>query len=206
MSDESRTLTFVTASANPDKVAEIAQLFAEELPNAVLLPRPIHVADVIEDADSLVGNARLKAEALVSATGIAAVSDDTGLFVEALDGEPGIFTARFAGEHATYNDNCQKLLNELVRVGAVTSEMRRARFVTVAMVCFPDGSEVFFEGSVEGVIATEMRGTNGFGYDALFVPLEANGRTFAELSDSEKNALSHRGRAFRGLAATLRLM
>lgn len=192
--------TVVIASANPDKVAEIQALFAAELPHLTLIPRPVGVADVVEDADTLLGNARLKAVALVSATGLPAVSDDTGLFVDSLNGAPGVHTARFAGEHATYADNCTKMLSELERVGATSPALRRARFATVAMIAFPDGSDVFFEGTVEGTIAAELRGVGGFGYDPLFIPEGAPGLTFAELGASAKNTLSHRGRAFRGLA------
>ena len=192
------------ASANPDKVAEIEALFAAELPELTLLPRPADVPDVVEDADTLLGNARLKARALVDATGIAAVADDTGLFVDALGGQPGVHTARYAGYGATYTDNCNKLLSELARVGATTAGQRTARFVTVAIISFPDGAEVAFEGIVEGNIASKCRGEGGFGYDPLFAPDGGRGLTFSELGPTVKNELSHRGRAFRGLAARLR--
>ena len=205
--DEYLTRAFtsvVTASANPDKVAEIEALFAAELPELTLLPRPTDVPDVVEDADTLVGNARLKARALVEATGSAAVADDTGLFVDALDGQPGVHTARYAGDGASYTDNCNKLLSELARVGATTAGQRTARFVTVAMIAYPDGAEVTFEGFVEGTIASERRGDGGFGYDPLFIPDGGRGLTFSELGPTVKHELSHRGRAFRGLAARLR--
>jgi XTP/dITP diphosphohydrolase len=197
-------LRIVTASANPDKVQEIASLFAAEIPDHVLLPRPADVPDVVEDADTLLGNARLKARALVSATGLPAVADDTGLFVDALNGRPGVHTARYAGDHATYDDNCTKLLLELSVAGALTPGNRTARFKTVAIVAFPDGRELHVEGVAEGLIAPERRGEGGFGYDPLFVPDDGNGLTFAELGPEVKNVLSHRGRAFRGLAALLR--
>ncbi len=196
-------LTIVTATANPGKVAEIEALFAEILPNVRLLPRPLDVPDVVEDADTLVGNARLKAQALADATGLPAVSDDTGLFVDALGGDPGVYTAMYAGEHATYAENCEKLLRELQLVGADRREHRVARFVTVAMVAYPDGTELFFEGSVEGTIAFEMQGNAGFGYDPLFLPVDEQGRSFAEMGPEAKNLVSHRGRAFRGLAKIL---
>ena len=196
------------ASANPDKVAEIAALFAIELPKITLLPRPTHVADVMEDADTLLGNARLKARALVEATGLPAVADDTGLFVDALGGQPGVRSARFAGESATYWENCSKLLRELTHVGAIKAEQRTARFKTVAIVSFPDRGEAFVEcvveGVVEGVIAADRRGDGGFGYDPLFIPVGGGGRTFSELGPAAKNELSHRGRAFRALALLLR--
>ena len=187
------------ASANPDKVAEIARVLDGLVD---LLPRPAGLADVVEDAPDLAGNARLKAVAVCAAAGAAAVSDDTGLEVDALDGAPGVFSARYAGDDATYDDNVQKLLDELARVGATDPHQRTARFRTVVMVVRPDGSELCVEGSVEGVIATERRGRGGFGYDPIFVPVEGDGRSFAEMGD-EKHEISHRGRALRALAAAL---
>ncbi|MDQ1397163.1 MAG: XTP/dITP diphosphohydrolase, partial [Acidimicrobiaceae bacterium] len=124
----------------------------------------------------------------------------TGLEVDALGGAPGVFTARFAGEGATYADNVAKLIRDLA---AVPAERRTARFRTVALARFPDGREVVAEGEVRGTIATEGRGANGFGYDPVFVPDDGDGRTFAEMTSDEKHALSHRGRAFRSLAAAL---
>lgn len=186
----------VCASANPGKVAEIAELLAGLVE---LLPRPADVADVVEDADTLVGNARLKAAALCRATGMAAVSDDTGLFVDALDGRPGVHTARFGGEPPNDAGNRAALLAALDG-----RSDRAAHFATVAMVVRPDGSEVIAEGRCHGTIATAERGARGFGYDALFVPDDGDGRTFAEMSEHEKHALSHRGRAFAALVAALR--
>jgi XTP/dITP diphosphohydrolase len=184
-------LELVCASANPDKVAEIERI----LDGAVtLLPRPADVADVVEDADTLEGNARLKASAVAAATGMPAVADDTGLEVAALGGRPGVFTARYAGEHATYADNRALLLAELDGV-----EDRRARFRTVAAVVWPDGREVLAEGVADGTIASSERGGRGFGYDPVFVPNDGDGRTFAEMDEDAKHAMSHRGRAFRAL-------
>jgi XTP/dITP diphosphohydrolase len=191
----------VLASANPDKVKEIVAVLSASLP-VELLPRPDGVPDVMEDADTLVGNARLKARALVAATGMAAVADDTGLEVEVLGGAPGVYSARYAGEGATYADNVAKLLRELAALDDGGRD-RRAAFKTVALVAFPDGSEVWAEGVLPGTIATGARGSNGFGYDPLFVPDGADGRTFAEMRAEEKDAVSHRGRAFRALAAEL---
>ena len=191
-------IELVCASANPDKVVEIAALLDGV---ALLLPRPSEVPDVVEDADTLVGNARLKAAAICAATGRAAVADDTGLEVDALGGAPGVFAARYAGEGVTYADNRAKLLAELA---GVAEPDRTARFTTVAMVVRPDGSETVVEGVCEGLIAAVERGARGFGYDAVFIPVDGDGRTFAEMSDAEKNAISHRGRAFVALAAALR--
>ena len=188
--------TLVCASANPDKVAEIATL----LDGVVhLLPRPADVPDVVEDSGTLVGNARLKATAICAATGSPAVADDTGLFVTALDGAPGVDTAYFAGPTATHAENRDKLLRELA--GAAD---RTARFVTVAMVVWPDGEELVVEGVCEGSIAEAERGARGWGYDPLFVAADGDGRTFAEMTEADKHALSHRGRAFAALLMALR--
>ena len=189
----------VCASANPDKVAEIQDLLQGVVE---LLPRPASVGDIVEDADTLLGNARLKAHAICAATGLPAVADDTGLEVDALQGAPGVHTARFAGEQATYADNRAKLLESL---RGVDSNDRTARFRTVALVAYPDGTEQWAEGVCEGLIADSERGERGFGYDPVFVPRDGDGRTFAEMSVDVKHALGHRGRAFRALADVLRV-
>ena len=193
-------MRLVLATANPDKAAEISAILAATLSDLELAPRPAAVPDVDETGTTLVENARLKAAAIAAATGEAAVADDTGLLVDALGGAPGVWSARFAGEGATYADNVAKLLKELA---GVAPDRRTARFETVALVRWPDGREVAATGAVEGVITTAARGDGGFGYDPVFVPAEGDGRTFAELSAEEKHALSHRGRAFRALAAEL---
>ncbi len=194
----SRAWRFVLASANPDKAAEIRAIL--DRPGVALLPRPPEVPEVDETGDTLLANARLKAAALAEATGEAAVADDTGLLVDALDGAPGVYSSRYSGEHATYADNVAKLLADLA---GVPDEQRTARFETVALVRWPDGTEVAATGVVEGWIAAHARGSGGFGYDPVFIPTEGDGRTFAEMQAEEKDALSHRGRAFRALAERL---
>jgi XTP/dITP diphosphohydrolase len=196
------TLRLVLASANPDKAAEIAALL-RPVPGLTLLPRPSSVPDVDETGETLLDNARLKARALVDATGEAAVADDTGLEVDGLDGAPGVYTARFAGEHATYADNVAKMLSELSAVGANQPDQRRATFHTVALVAFPDGSEIWADGRVSGVITPQAVGDGGFGYDPIFAPAGCGGRSFAQISPGEKHDISHRGRAFRALATKL---
>ena len=186
----------VCASANPDKVAEIAAILDGVVQ---LLPRPAGVPEVAEDADTLIGNARLKATAICAATGLPAVSDDTGLFVDALGGAPGIYAARFAGTDATYADNRAKLLHELG-----DAAHRRARFVSAVMVVWPGGRELAVEGVCDGTIATTELGDRGFGYDALFIPDDGDGRSFAQMTDAEKNTISHRGRALNALLEALR--
>ena len=190
-------IELVCASANPDKVAEMAEVLASR---AVLLRRPPGMGEVVEDADGLEGNARLKALAVCQFAGAAALADDTGLEVDALGGAPGVYSARYAGPDASYADNLSRLLAEMQDVPA---PQRTARFRTVAMVCFPDGRELSAEGVVEGTITTEPRGESGFGYDPVFAPAEAGGRTFAELPPPAKNALSHRSRALQALLKLL---
>ena len=187
-------LRAVCASANPHKVAEMFDLMGGIID---LLPRPADLPDVVEDADTLVGNARLKAIAVCDATGLPALADDTGLEVDALHGAPGVRTARFAGEHATDADNRQKMLAEL------DGKTRSCRFRTVALLRFPDGREIIAEGVCEGMIAENEIGDRGFGYDPLFIACEGDGRTFAQMSVDEKHVLSHRGKAFRALAEML---
>ena len=186
----------VLASANPDKVSEITEVFGGLVD---LDPRPEGLPDILEDGDTLEANARLKALAVCEATGRAAVADDTGLEVDALDGAPGVHSARFAGDDASYTDNLDRLLTEL---DGIPDGRRTARFKTVALVRYPDGREVMATGTVEGTIAGRPSGAAGFGYDPVFVPVEGDGRTFAEMGD-EKHSLSHRGRAFRTLARYL---
>jgi len=188
----------VVASANPDKVKEILEIVG---PLGIEVePRPTTVPDVEETADTLEGNARLKAMAIATAVGLPALADDTGLEVDFLGRAPGVHTARYAGIDATYADNVALLLESL---RSVPAEQRTARFITVAMVCWPDGREALAEGIVRGHIAPEPLGDSGFGYDPVFIPDEGDGRTFAEMSDAEKHAMSHRGRALRALAEKL---
>lgn len=190
-------MRLLLASNNADKAGEIRVLLAE-VRGLELVDRPAHLPEPVEDGATLLDNARIKARAVVDATGEPAVSDDTGLEVEALGGDPGVLTARYAGQDATYEDNWRKLLAELGdRVD------RRARWRTVALVAWPDGSETWAEGTCEGAIAARASGNAGFGYDPVFVPDEGDGRTFAELEPDEKNAVSHRGRAFRALGRLL---
>ncbi len=190
--------TFVLATANPDKAAEIREILHGL--DLTLLDRPTEVADVVEDGDTLEDNALLKARALVSATGVAAIADDTGLFVDALNGEPGVYSARYAGENATYADNVNKMLAAMQNVD---DAQRTARFRTVAAVAYPDDSWFVVDGELSGTIARVARGINGFGYDPIFVPDDAHGRTLAELTAEQKHALSHRGNAFRALFEAL---
>jgi XTP/dITP diphosphohydrolase len=195
--------TFVLATGNPDKAAEIEAVLADVGAPITLQPRDPSLPEVEETGVTLEENARLKAIDLCEHTGLPAIADDTGLEVDALGGEPGVRSARFAGEDATYADNVRLLLE---RLHDVPAERRSARFATVAIARWPDGHEIAALGTVEGVIATAPRGDGGFGYDPVFVPVEGNGRTFAEMDPAEKHACSHRGRAFRTLADGLRAL
>ena len=188
-------LRVVCASANPHKVAEIYGLVGGVID---LEPRPKDLSDVAETETTLIGNARLKAIAVGRATNQPALADDTGLEVDALNGQPGVFTARFAGPGATDEQNRRKLLDALDQ-----NSNRSARFRTVILLLWPDGREIICEGVCEGSIAPEQRGDRGFGYDSVFVPAAGDGRTFAQMSVEEKHQYSHRAIAFRLLAKRL---
>ena len=200
MNDFLGSLRLVVASANPDKVVEMRAILQDALGDDVeLVVRPEGLGDVEETGETLEENARLKARAVRVACGLAAVSDDTGLEVAALDGAPGIFTARYAGAAASYEANVAKLLSELE--GASD---RSATFRTVVLLQNAIGDELVAEGTVQGSIATERRGERGFGYDSVFIPVAGDGRTYAQMTAEEKNTLSHRGNALRALAVQLR--
>ncbi len=191
----------VVATANRDKAQEIRAVLEAEGLAIDWVRRPAEVAEVDESGATLLDNARIKARALVDATGLAAVADDTGLEVDSLGGAPGVYSARYAGDHATYADNVGKLLVEL---DALRRNSRTARFRTVVVLACPSGVELSAEGVIEGVIASSARGSAGFGYDPVFVPAGGGGRTFAEMAANEKDAISHRGRALRTLARQMR--
>ena len=184
----------VVASKNPDKISEIEAVLAGVHPPVIVIPGH-NWDDVDETEDTLEGNALLKARAVVAATGHAAVADDTGLEVAALDGAPGVVTARYAGEDATYDDNVDKLLREMRGV-----DERSATFRTAVALVTPGGDELVVEGVLEGHITQERRGSGGFGYDPVF---EVGGRTLAEIPAEEKNSMSHRALALRALAEAL---
>lgn len=184
----------VVASKNPDKIAELEAVLAGFDP-PITVVRDLEWPDVEETEPTLEGNAVLKAAAVVRATGHAAIADDTGLEVDALGGEPGVQTARYAGPGASYTDNVARLLEELAGV-----DHRSARFRTVIALADPDGTVVVVEGVLEGSIARQPRGEGGFGYDPVF---EVHGRTLAEIPIEEKNRISHRARALHALEASL---
>ncbi len=184
----------VLATANLHKAREIVAILAAT--RLELVARPTDVPEAEETGSTLEENALLKAASIAEATGLPALADDTGLFVDALGGDPGVYSARYAGEDATYADNVAKLLCALDGVGAP----RRARFETCAVLLEPGGERTVATGVLRGAIGEVARGANGFGYDPVFLPDDADGRTLAELEDHEKHEISHRGRAFRALA------
>ena len=184
----------VIGSKNAGKIDEM-ELLVTRLGIAGEIVRGLSWPDVDETGSTLEENAILKAMAVVEATGLPALADDTGLEVSALGGRPGVHTARYAGPDASFADNIAKLLDEMAG-----TEDRSARFVTVVALGFPDGSYAVSEGSIEGRIAEAERGIGGFGYDPVF---EVGGTTFAEMGPEAKNDLSHRARALRGLVAAL---
>lgn len=186
----------VVASKNPDKVTEIeALLDGTGLANEIV--RGLNWPEVEETGATLEENARLKMRAVVDATGLPVLADDTGLEVKALGGEPGVNSARFAGPTAAYSDNVALMLERM----RGCSE-REARFRTVVALGFPDGVEILAEGILEGRIGHEPRGAGGFGYDPIF---EVEGKTLAQMTPDEKNSLSHRALAVAALVEALGL-
>jgi XTP/dITP diphosphohydrolase len=192
--------TVVIASTNPGKIAEVRQIMAG-LPLVLLTSDDVGGWPEIEETgDTYLANALLKARAVAAVTGRAALADDSGIEVDALDGAPGVRSARFSGERASDEDNNAKLIDSL---DGVPYERRGARYRCVSVLVTPDGEEIAGIGSCEGRIGFEPRGTGGFGYDPWFIP-ERESRTMAELTAEEKHAISHRGKALRGLADKLR--
>ncbi|MCL6091688.1 MAG: RdgB/HAM1 family non-canonical purine NTP pyrophosphatase [Actinobacteria bacterium] len=194
------------ATTNVNKAREIREIFSAAGANVELVERPRDVPEVEETEDTFTANARKKAAALVAATGLPAIAEDTGIEVVALGGAPGVRSARYAGEPPDEEANVDRVLAELREMSLVSPKQRRARFVTVAVAQWPGGHELVTEGVVEGWVAPERRGAGGFGYDPVFVPDEGDGRTFGEMEEScpgAKHVLSHRGRAFRAMAVLL---
>ena len=184
-------MQIVLATHNKGKMSEINNLLSSSYEVLTLDHFP-NIKEIPETGKTLKENAFIKARTVFEMTGLPSLADDTGLEVEALGGEPGVFSARYAGEQASYQDNCEKLLKNMMRV---PKENREAKFRTV-IAYKDDNRELSCDGSVMGEIAQSPKGSFGFGYDSVFYypPLE---KTFAELSEEEKNSISHRGRALR---------
>ncbi|NOS83160.1 MAG: XTP/dITP diphosphatase [Nitrospira sp.] len=182
----------VLATRNRHKGEELAALLGDLGITIRTLDEFPDAPDVVEDGETCEANAIKKARAIAEFTGLPAVADDTGLEVDALGGRPGVYAARYAGEDATYEDNCRKLLRELA---GVPCERRTARFLTVAAIALPSDGVQVAHGTLNGVIAEEASGALGFGYDPVFFVPEL-GKTLAQLSAGQKNTISHRAKAF----------
>lgn len=182
----------VLATRNPDKGRELGALLGGLGIRIRTLADFPSAPEVEEDGATCEANAIKKAREIAQATGVPAVADDTGLEVDALEGHPGVYAARYAGERATYEDNCRKLICELA---GVPGPRRKARFLTVAAIAFPSGDVHVTQGSLEGLITEQPLGDRGFGYDPVFLVPEFN-RTLAQLTAEEKNRMSHRAKAF----------
>jgi len=182
----------VLATRNRHKATELIQLLGGLGITIRTLDEFPEAPEVVEDGNTCEANAVKKACAIAEYTGLPAVADDTGLEVDALGGRPGIYAARYAGEGATYEDNCRKLLRELI---GIPREQRTARFLTVAALALPSDGMQVARGTLDGLIAEEASGTAGFGYDSVFLIPEL-GLTLAQVSADQKNRISHRAKAF----------
>tara|TARA_B100001142_G_scaffold313972_1_gene350993 strand:- start:3127 stop:3756 length:630 start_codon:yes stop_codon:yes gene_type:complete len=192
-------MKIVIATHNQDKLKEIQReinSFKWEVVSLDVFPE---ILEIVEDGKTLVENALIKAREVFEKTGLPTISDDTGLEVDALDGAPGVYTARYAGEDCSYEDNVNKMLKDMHKVPMPN---RTAMFKTV-MVFKDENEELIVEGVVKGIISRETRGEDGFGYDPIFYVPE-NNKTFAEMTMSEKNKISHRGNAIRNLINELK--
>ena len=184
--------TLVFATNNQHKIDEAQDIVKGKLKLISLKEAGVDI-DVDETETTFRGNAWLKAQAVWELTGLPCVADDSGLCVEALGGEPGVYSSRYAGEAGNHTKNNEKLLCEMLEKAD-----RRAFFTTVLCLVGLEDTPIYIEGRVNGVILTEIQGRDGFGYDPLFCP-DGDNRSFAEMSAAEKNAMSHRGRAFQSL-------
>ena len=195
----SRLEKLVLATNNPDKMKEMKAVFRIRGLIVLGLDNFPEVGEIEETGTTLLENSFLKAHAVHIITGLPVIADDTGLEVDALNGAPGVFSARYAGEKATYDDNVNKLLLDM---RSVADDFRTARFRTVSS--FTDGiRELWTEGIIEGEITREAIGAGGFGFDPVFKSLQ-NGKTFAEMTETEKNKISHRGIALRKMQELLK--
>lgn len=194
------TMLFVIASNNQKKIEELDRILSPlEIYAKTAQQLGKELPEVEETGSTFEENAELKAKAACESTGFPAIADDSGLVVDALDGRPGIMSARYAGEGATDEEKINKLLSEMMASG---SSDRSAHFECVICCYFPSGEKLFAHGRCDGTIGYAPRGKNGFGYDPIFF-VEGN-KTFAELSDNQKDVMSHRGKALKELSAILK--
>ena len=193
-----RRQTLVLATHNPDKQAEMNAVLSDLGLDVIGLDQYPEIDDIPENGNTLLENALIKARAVHLKTGFPALADDTGLEVDALHGAPGVYSARFAGEDATYQDNVKKLLSVMA---GVSRQNRTARFRTVVALIDSD-TELWTEGIIEGLITRDQRGAGGFGYDPIFEAADT-GKTFSEMSAAQKNEISHRARALQKMRKKL---
>lgn len=193
--------TLVIATRNKGKIAEIARILSFDSGIQIRSVAEFDLADIEETGTTFEENAALKALTVARATGFAALADDSGLEVDALNGAPGIFSARFAGSHGDDQANNEKLLEELA---SVAPNKRSARFVAVIAVAKPDGSTIMERGELLGEIALSLRGENGFGYDPLFLP-QGSAKTLGEFEPGRKDEISHRAKALAEIAPRIPL-
>ena len=191
-------MKLILASDNAHKLLEFQKLFQGTDVELMTKKEAGFTDEVAETGTTFAENAYIKAEAVMRATGCAAIADDSGLCVDALDGRPGVYSARYCGEDTPYPEKMARLIEELE---GVPPEKRTARFVSVAACAFPDGTSFTVRGECEGTIGYAPVGDNGFGFDPVFMVGE---KSFAQLSAEEKDAVSHRGNSLRQLAAKLR--
>ena len=199
-------MKIIFATGNAGKLREAAEVLGPDF--EIVSPASLGLTeDIPETGSTLQENSLQKARYLFERTGLPCFADDTGLEVDALGGAPGIYSARYAGPGHDHDANMAKLLAELKKIPDQVGDdgvSRRARFRTVVTLILADGQPHFFEGTCEGSIATARRGSGGFGYDPVFLPDAYPGRTLAEVSEAEKNAVSHRGKAMRALSQWLK--
>ncbi|MBI5893207.1 MAG: XTP/dITP diphosphatase [Deltaproteobacteria bacterium] len=188
-------MKIVLATRNNHKTREIEALFKDADIHILSLKDFPNISDIVEDTDSFEGNALKKARAVAEYTKKIVMADDSGLQVDALNGKPGVYSSRYAGENASDEENNKKLLNEMKDI---PFEKRSARYKCVIAVVFPSGEEKIAEGECNGFIAFEPKGNYGFGYDPIFYVPEYN-KTMAEISPEEKNKISHRARAIQNI-------
>ena len=196
-------MKIVAATNNKHKVSELTALFENTDTQLVTLKEIGFTDEIIEDGSTFLENARIKAMAVHKATGLASIADDSGLCVDALGGEPGIYSARYASEDGENSDDAKNNEKLLSKLDKIPENERTARFISALCFIDKDGTEVFAIGKCEGIITREARGEGGFGYDPLFF-FPAFGKTFGELSENEKNSVSHRANAVKLLKEKLK--
>ena len=190
----------VFATGNQGKLREVKKILADLDMEIVSMKEEGIQIDVDENGTTFAENAQIKATAIAACTDAIVLADDSGLVIDALGGEPGIYSARYLGEDTSYRIKNQNLIE---RLEGVPEEKRTARFVCAIAAALPNGTVLHTEGTIEGIIGYEERGENGFGYDPIFY-VPKLGKTTAELSDDEKNAISHRGSALEKMKVLLR--